>query len=54
MYRNANDDRTVVQLLHHGLTARKMPQTAALTAKVYVKFGPDGTVTSERSLTARA
>jgi hypothetical protein len=53
LYKKANDDRTVVKLLQHGLTARAVPQTATLLASAFVQFGPDGTVTSERRLAAR-
>jgi hypothetical protein len=44
---------TVVQLHQHGLTARAVPQTAALLARVYVTFGSAGVVTSERRLSMR-
>ena len=37
----------MVQLLQHGLTARAVPQTEAVLARVYVTFGPGGAVTSE-------
>ena len=47
LHKKPPDGRTVVQLLQHGLTARAVPQTEAVLARVYVTFGPGGAVTSE-------
>jgi RecA/RadA recombinase len=53
LHKKPPDGRTVVQLLQHGLTARAVPQTVALLARVYVTLGPAGVVTSERRLSMR-
>jgi hypothetical protein len=53
LHKKPPDGRTVVQLLQHGLTARAVPQTVALLARVYVTFGSAGVVTSERRLSLR-
>jgi hypothetical protein len=39
--------RVMVQLLQHWLTARAVPQTVALLARVYVTFGSAGVVRQE-------
>ena len=53
LHKKPPDGRTVVQLLQHGLTARAVPQTEAVLARVYVTFGPGGAVTGEARLSER-